>query len=348
MLYFIILQKYNNNIAPKIIQILMISKKELLRVCRKNNVLLLTHENADLDSFCSAAMMQEFLKKNKVHSKIGVPSHINEQAQHLAFSEKISFLRNPDLCEFNLIILFDLNNFNQLGKLSEKFALMLKNKDFGVIVFDHHTKEKNLISKYGKAVIDESAVSTTELLYNFLNDADKKIGFFACIGILEDTGHFLVGNERTFVSFAECLKKSRRTYADVLSYTKHIIPDDERIAFLKAAQRSDITKVKDVIIVTSQVSFYQSAAATKLLDFGAHISLVAGKEDKGLTTLSCRAESKFKEKHKFNLVRDLLTPLQKELGGNMGGHSGAAQWKGSADPKRVLGYAVSALKKILN
>jgi len=292
-----------------------LTPKRIVDLCKDKPVLLLCHDNADLDSFCSASIMQRYLKKKNISSSIGVPKHINDQAQHFAFSQKISFQVNPNLEEFNLILLFDFNGFEQLGRLKDSFVNLVAKKNVSVIVFDHHVADKKCIVYSGYCVIDEDAASTTELLYNFLGAFDNKMFFWNCIGIIEDTGHFIVGDEKTFSSFAECLKNSKQTYVDVLSFTKHKIPQDERIAFLKAAQRAQIQKIGGVIVVTSELSFYQSAASTKLLDFGAQIALVAGVEREGLTTLSLRAESEFKEENNFNLVRDLLIPLQSQIGG---------------------------------
>jgi nanoRNase/pAp phosphatase (c-di-AMP/oligoRNAs hydrolase) len=324
-----------------------LTSKSLVKSCKNKSILLLTHDNADLDSFASASIMQRFLKKNKINSTIGVPCHINEQTLHFAFEEKISFEIHPILAQYDLVLLFDLNGFEQLGPLRESFTQLLKRKCLRVIVFDHHIPERKCICSRGNGVIGELFFSTTDLVHDFLKEFDNKMAFWNCLGILEDTGHFLVGNEKTFTCFAECLKISKRSYSDVLSFTKHRVPDDERIAFLKAAQRANILKIGETIIVTSELSFYQSAAATKLLDFGAHITLVAGTEKEGLTTLSARAETEFKEKNKFNLVKHLLIPLQKKVGGEIGGHSGAAQWKGKASAKDVLIEAISIIKKRL-
>ena len=171
--------------------------------------------------------------------------------------------------------------------------------------------------------------------------------FLNCIGILEDTGHFIVSSPKAFSDFATSLKKSNKTYAQVLSFTKNEFDNGERIALLKAAQRSKITQIKNIILITSTVSFYQSFVATKLLNFGAHISLVSGIEKSKLCVLSARADSLFKEKNNFNLVKDLLLPLKEKLGGEIGGHSGAAQWKGSSTPEEVLSIATEILKKRL-
>jgi nanoRNase/pAp phosphatase (c-di-AMP/oligoRNAs hydrolase) len=309
--------------------------------------------------------MQIFLKTNGIISVIGVPSHVNDQVQKLALGEKISFQINPSLLEFDLVLLFDFNDFEQLGKLRKAFEEIHKLGGFKAMAFDHHELEERSITHGKNAFIDTKSVSTTELLLKNLDQANQgfagpvkrsafysdmfnpEANFLNCLGILEDTGHFVVGDSKCFDSFARSLRLSKRKYSEVLAYSKHVVPVDERIAFLKAAGRSEIIKINESIIVTSILSFYQGPAAMKLLDFGAHISIVCGKEKDGLTTLSGRVDSEFKDKKKFNLMKHLLVPLQKKFGGEAGGHSGAAQWKGKAEPKRVLNECVAILKKQL-
>lgn len=311
---------------------------------KKKSVLLLCHENADLDSFCSAAIFQRILSKQKIVSKIAVPSHMNEQSIHFAFREKISFIKNPELCAFDFIFLFDFNDYEQLGKLRSSF-LKLNRKKVSVFSFDHHVAEKRSIDSSKRFI--GRAFSTTQVLLRFFPELfDKKSYFYCALGLIEDTGHFIVGNKKLFNDFALCLDKSKKEFSDVLFFTKQLVPKDERIAFLKAAQRAEITEVGSVVVVTSTVSFYQSQAASKLLDFGADISLVCGCDEKSNScVLSCRADSVFKEKNKFNLVNDLLLPLQERIGGEIGGHSGAAQWKGTHDYLQVLQESIFILKK---
>jgi len=326
--------------------VLRVLQKELLLRCKNKSILLLTHENADLDALCSAAIFQEFLKKNKINSVIGVPHHLNDLAQHFCILEKVSFQLNPNLRGFDLVVLFDVNSLEQLGGLRKSFIELSKCACFDLMVFDHHVLERSSLVRGKNAFIDDCCVSTTQVLYNLLKKSfSKRMHFFNCLGIVEDTGHFLTGDVKSFASFGDSLAKSGFSYGAVLSLSKHSIPNDERIAFLKAAQRSQILQLNSALVVTSIVSFYQSAAASKLLSFGADIALVVGQEKNGFTTLSGRVDLEFKELHKFNLVNHLLLPLQSKIGGDCGGHSGAAQWKGKADPKKVLQLAVDILKK---
>ncbi len=297
---------------------------------KKKKILLLCHENADLDSFCSATILQQILKKHKIKSTIGVPSHINEQAVIFATKEKINFLQKPNLKSFDQIFLLDFNDYDQLGSLREQFVFLQKNNSFSVISFDHHVVEKRSIdaSKIGVS----KKYSTTQLLLDFFKkDFDKKMFFYACLGMLEDTGHFLVANKKLFDDFSFCLDNSNKEYYEVLELTKPLMDKGKRIAFLKAAQRAKIVDIGNFVAVFSKVSFFQGQVATKLLSFGADISLVFGQDLRtNNNILSCRADSYFKEKNNFNLVSDLLVELQKRIGGEIGGHSGAAMWKGEA------------------
>jgi nanoRNase/pAp phosphatase (c-di-AMP/oligoRNAs hydrolase) len=310
----------------------------------KGNVLLLTHENADLDTFCSALILQKYLKKIKIESTIAVPSHINEQTLNFALKEKASFQKNPNLKEFETICLFDFNDYEQLGKLRKEFSKIEKKKK--IIVFDHHEKEKRFI---GKGFIKPNASSTTEILFELLEKKfDSKMASYACLGMIEDTGRFLVASEKLFENFSKCLEKADYSYAKLFEFSKHEVEEGEKIAFLKAIKRSQIYKINKHIIMTSKLNFYQGAAATKLLEFGAHLSLVIGTEKKGnIAHLSIRANSVFREENNFNIMKHLLIPLQKIVGGEIGGHAGAAQWKGKEKESKVIKEAMKIIEKKL-
>ena len=169
--------------------------------------------------------------------------------------------------------------------------------------------------------------------------------FYVCLGILEDTGHFITSTVSGFEDFAKCLKKSGKKYADLLEIAKQKIPENERHAFLKAAQRARMYDFNGMIIATSHLSFYQGQAATKLLDFGADIAIVAGTDKHSITSMSARADSAFKSSKNFNLMTHLFKPLQKKFGGEIGGHSGAAQWKGKESPGKILSESINILKQ---
>lgn len=314
---------------------------------KNKNILLLCHENADLDAISASAILQLLLKQKNIDSEIAVPSHINEQASAFAKKQKIKFITSPNLKKYDQIFLLDFNDYDQLGKLREQFTILQKQKSFEVVSFDHHVVEKRSIDTSKIGVSNKH--STTQVLFNlFKKDFNEKMFFYACVGMIEDTGHFIVGDKELFSDFSFCLTHSNKSYNEILLFTKNKMDKGKKLAFLKTAQRAEIFEINDFIIAFSNVSFFQGAAATKLLSLGADVSLVYGiSEKENSSILSCRADSYFKEKNNFNLVNDLLKELQKNLGGEIGGHSGAAMWKGNASEKIVKNNCLGIIRKKL-
>lgn len=312
-----------------------------------SKILLLAHENADMDAICSAAIMQLYFKQNKIDSTVGVPSHLNEQVSTFISKQKISVIEKPSLDDYDCVILFDMNDYEQLGPLKNKFIAFQKKQKANLYVFDHHEIEKRSIVSGKNAFINPKAISTTQLIYETIgkNNFNKKMCFYVCLGILEDTGHFITGSVFAFKIFSDCLEKSGKKYSELLGVVKREINRDEKYALLKAAQRAQIHDVGEAIVTTSILSFYQGQAATKLLDFGSDISLVAGTDKHGVTSMSVRADSVFKSLKKFNSMTHLLKPLQKKVGGEIGGHSGAAQWKGNFSPEKIIEESIQILEK---
>ncbi|MDD3160165.1 MAG: DHH family phosphoesterase [Candidatus ainarchaeum sp.] len=326
----------------------MISSKFDFKVFKNKKVLLLTHEHADLDAFCSAAIFNKILNQNKIKSVVAVPSHINEQTTDFAKNYGVDFVRKPIIINYDYLFLFDLNDFHQLGGIEEQFANLdlnfIKNN---VFVFDHHDTKIKLKIKKENLFINKNAFSTTQILYDlFSNLFDRDMFFYCALGLIEDTGLFLTGSAKFFEIFSICLSNSKKSYSELLYVAKPKSNRGEKIAFLKSLQTLKVYKIGEIVVVSARVSFFQSVIATKLLEF-ADITLVAGKENK-LVNMSLRAESYFKEKNNFNLINDLLTPLQKEIGGVIGGHSGAAQWKGNFNEEKLIEKSIFILRKKFN
>ena len=42
--------------------------------------------------------------------------------------------------------------------------------------------------------------------------------FYACVGMIEDTGHFIVGDKELFSDFSFCLTHSNKSYNEILCF----------------------------------------------------------------------------------------------------------------------------------
>src|SRR2546428_6571172 len=120
----------------------------------------------------------------------------------------------------------------------------------------------------------------------------------------------------------------------------------ERVARLRAAERSNVTMLGNWIIVTSQLGSYQSSAARAFLSLGAHVAFVAG-EVKDKIRVNMRATEDFYGKTGAHLARDVAIPLGKLLGGVGGGHPTAAGLTASAAVGEALTACVNGLSEFV-
>ena len=295
----------------------------------KSKILILCHAGADVDSFSAAACLKLALGK-KFSVTIGVPDHINLSAKSLSQSMKIPFIINPkNFSQFDGIILTDLNSAEMLGSLKQEILSFKK----PILVIDHHSNSNELLASSKEfSLIDDSRVSTNEIVYEILKENNYSFSnemlLLIASGIITDSAHFLVGNAETFSIMAEVLRKTKKSIPEIVSLFSVQRDFGERIAKLKSAQRVKIFKINEFIVVTTDIGSFEATAASALVKLGADIAF-AGDEEKGMIRISGRANNHFIEKNKFNLAKDVFEKLSQELGGSGGGHAAASAYNGS-------------------
>jgi len=150
----------------------------------KNNILLAVHERPDGDALGSMIAMFSLLRKfgDKrvvMFSKDPVPLHL----AFLPYSEQITCERSeffPDL-----FFGFDYGDFSRLGVDYNSLSGSV------IVTFDHHP----LFRQRGDVlIIDTSASSTCEIIYNFIQETgyeiSPKTATALLTGIFTDTGGF--------------------------------------------------------------------------------------------------------------------------------------------------------------
>ncbi len=314
----------------------------------EGKALILSHQNADADAVATSIALGRGIKKlnNRIQLKLGASSSISRIGNHILerFGEEIAI--DPDL-DFDLIIIIDTSNLNQLAPLDVKLA----NSKAKMAVIDHHAKHedtKNIADYY---IVDENACSCTEIIYSFFKksgiEVDNEIAEAILIGIIADTAHLKFASHKTLKVVVELLALEGFDYDKVLKLLQ--IPGDisRRIAHLKAAQRMEFHRVDDWLIATSYVSSYSSTAASSLLSLGADIAFVASIERRRVQ-ISSRATPYFLKQTGIHLGRDIMPKIGKVINGGGGGHAGAAGAKGmGTDLKKILKDCVGEVKNHL-
>ncbi len=288
------------------------------------HVVLLCHQNADPDAVCSAFALQALLHKLAPGTKatISCPEGISAPTRQLLENLGISTPDQKIPADADLAVLVDTNSLDQLGAASTALLKM----EHGLIVVDHHHPHPDTMKLARQMIVDESAAAAAEVVFQLFQaskeEPDRVEATALMAALFVETKHFLLARESTFEVAAKLVKAGAdpRRLSGMLSSPMN---RSERVARLRAAERSSVTMLGNWIVVTSQLGSYQSSAARAFLTLGAHVAFVAG-EVKEKIRVNMRATEDFYQKTGAHLARDIAIPMGKMFGGVGGGHPTAA------------------------
>lgn len=298
-------------------------------------VLLLTHSACDVDSLGSAAAVH-FSIKGKADTSIGVPERLNMAAAAFAKNLSIPYSLNPRLEGFDAVVCLDFSEAQMLGSMADAFSGFRGQK----FLVDHHSAKGNGIAPAKNSVVDEGAVSATEVVHDLLKASRVKIpkSAYACIaaGIITDSASFMVADHETFAIMAEVMKRAGMKYGEITSLFSVEKDFSEKVACLKAAKRCRIFRSIDSVVAVSEVGAFEADAAASLVRVGADVAF-CGYADKGVIRVSGRANNSWVRRGGFSLTRDVFEKLGGFFDGTGGGHAGAAGFNGKgSDVNAVL------------
>ena len=161
---------------------------------KASTILLSTHKNPDGDGLGAELSMYYYLKSLDKDVRI---INITQISQRYYFMDKDDVVEtysedmNTWISEVDLVIVFDLGDFNRLGEI----ATQIKENQLFIINVDHHIPKDE--SVYNISIVDSKAPATTYMCwkyYQFLGMNDKKlddkIAYPLYVGLVNDTGSF--------------------------------------------------------------------------------------------------------------------------------------------------------------
>ena len=317
----------------------------LLAQINANLISILCHHNADPDAIFSAYAMSTLLKVIMPQLKIEVAAAqgASKLSTHLINQIPLELVDMPSLEKADAILLVDTNTIHQL----EEWKTLIEESNKPIIVIDHHATHpdtENLASIY---IADEEASSTCEIIYDFFKESkmpiSENVALALFLGIAYDTKHFALATSRTFRVVADLVKTGVNAKG-ALSLLSMPMDLSERIARLRAVQRTKIKKLDGYLLALSHLSTYQASAARALIYIGADVAVVAG-EKNGSLRISIRANENFFKQTKIHLGRDIAKPLGEYLDGMGGGHPTAAGVNGKGDIESVFTKCVNLIKE---
>ncbi len=305
---------------------------------------LLCHHNADPDAICAAFAFFQLLKRLRPRLEIEIaaaqgPSRLSK---HLLNFIPAKLTSHPRVDEAGLIAILDTNTVQQLDELAER----VKGSKAPIVVVDHHAIHPETERLATLCMADESASSTCEIVYRLFKDVGVNLAEIEAkalfLGIAFDTRHFVLASSTTLKVIADLIDVGVNAQ-ETLSLLSLPMDTSERIARLKAGQRTKLLKIDGWLIASSHVRAYQASAARALIGLGAHVAVVAGQKGDVLR-ISLRSSRDFYEKTGIHLGRDVAKPLGECFRGMGGGHSTSAGVNGEGDVESSFKRCIRLLK----
>ncbi len=321
--------------------------KEFFRVvANSQNIVLMSHENMDLDAVGSIAGIIDLIDGVAPRgASIGVfPPSVSKLSRKWldAWQIALPFVQALPAVDF-LPILLDTQNTNTVLKDGSPSIEAMQTRS---IIIDHH-QNQGLPSRL--SFIDSDVQANCEIVVNMCRALGKmprpQANRALLAGILFDSGNLRYARNGT-IRAVNALLDSGLVIEEFRGLLTEAMDVSERIARLKAGMRCSLTRISDVVVASSEVSTFEASACRGLIGLGADISIVlAG--NKGEVRISARQTGECHKAHRVNLA-SIMHSIAGTIGGTGGGHELAAAASGSRDGAKGLKEAIKAIEHIMN
>ena len=326
------------------------SKKEaLLNFLKDKNLLITTHDLADLDGFISGIALKYCFEKYFPNQNIqltfsGLSKHTKSFITN--FSVKFPnfifiYQEHVELSDIDVIVIVDSNNLDQVTFFNNL------DLDLPFIFIDHHLNlQKNYISNVSSLnLIFDKYSSTSEMVFELFDDCNIKLPlpykYLLVSAILTDSGFLKYGNTGTVKNLYNILQ-DQIEIQNVLPLLEREIDISEKIARIKALQRVKLIRINNWLIGLSHLSSFSASAASILTKVGFDIGIVVS-EDKSDYRITTRAKKQVCLKTGLHLGK-IISEINNVNGG---GHDGAATLNGKNDVEEILNQLIDKIKETL-
>lgn len=206
--------------------------------------------------------------------------------------------------------------------------------DVPLCVIDHHATDGWSL-KEGDIALKWDVRSTTEVITHYLlayapNALSRAVCEFLLAGLVTDTGRFRHADATSFITASRLIEAGGLDYQAFIEELEDTdISPSERGALLRGMQRAETTEAGRWTVLRTTAGTLEGRLASVLNTLGADAVVVTRHRD-GQTRLTARAprSSVLAGLH----LGHLMEQVAQAIGGEGGGHDGAAGWSGDVDP----------------
>mgnify|MGYP001167977264 CR=1 FL=1 len=285
---------------------------------------VLAGRNGDMDTIGSSIALA-----SSNPNLIACGLHIGKLAKRLCMELKAPFRKLSKMPnwpkEIGGIIIVDAPSEKQTGvEIPEGIP---------ICVIDHHDT-CDWTFKEDDLEIRSKARSTTQIVFqylqsNFPDSLSDEVRKLLLAGLITDTGRFRHADKESLQCASQLMDGAGFEYQEFVEKIQaENINSSERGAILKAISRYQSTECGNWNLVHTHAGIHEGKVAGILVQAGAEVALVSRFRD-GETRLTARAprSSTLGGIH----LGKMMESLGLKIGGEGGGHDGAAGWTGNSD-----------------
>ena len=303
---------------------------DVLKEYRGKKLLILCHDDADSDALGAAFVLARVLDGD-----MAVPRTVSEHARELQYKLKMKIVFQPEVNNYDLVIVVDTADAQQLPGCMPKLYLLI----------DHHPENKLLAG--AAAAVYEQADSACQLVWRVCqalgSSLDTDLALALGAGIMGDTRYLATAANSTIAELAEILEAGGVTYRDLIRVAR-VTSQIERQVRLQAAFSGKLHQIGNCLVATTTAERnYVYYVTMMLLELGADISMVGYQQQencfirlaKNPTTAHCLDLS--------TVLKEAVKDYPKQ---NLWGSSEFAGFNGEADVETVTVAVLAGLEKL--
>ncbi len=317
-------------------------REEVISALEGSKVIVLVHGNADLDAVGSALAVCRAIEGSSKRCCVIAPEGISSAARSVlrALSIDIPFC-DEARPEHDVVITVDASSVSQLGGAAE---LLGSSK---VIVFDHHERG-SLHDRADILIADSQSPTCVEVVLSSLPGSVGRLKgselTLMIAAILEESGMLERARPSTLRLLADLIERGGDydLARSLVKGARTVDPIDVRMARLKGVSRVKVGRACGTLLVAvTNVGSYEAEVARSLLSIGADVAIVVNEP-----RVSIRI-SRLAESYGIN-ASELASRLASYLGGEGGGHRGAAALRYSGTDLSLEGLLSTAINYLNN
>ena len=296
---------------------------EIAEKLKGKKKVIVVHGNADMDAMGSAYALRTAFPD----ADIFAPNSIDRVSKLVAEKLGITYIEQCDFSDYDLTVVVDTSSPDQLENVEGL------PKD--TIIIDHHqpTGKWDGYELY----CDPARTSCCEIIKDILDEndipLDRTTGLMLLGGMITDSGHFQFAKPGLLEAFADIMRRCDINMDEAYTLTVAHTSMSDKIAMLKAMERTKFDRVGNYIVATSYGGSFEASSCRAIMASGADVVFVGSQRDDQFR-LSARATQEIVRRG-VNLG-EIMKGIGTETMSDGGGHSGAAGLSGTGDVESML------------